>query len=644
MIDALKIYFEYCGETLSDLDLIDPIEIKECINNHIDNKLFEYQYVNKIFDNSNELFIFNSIEDKYIVVKKEIHGYYDLTNKRTLETEVFYGKEIFLFKKKPLITDDVDLFNKFISMTPRVGLWSLPLVLFALLSPFYSNIFNSRLVYSDSALSFFFISLIFVFLMILEMTIKSSIYEKTTEKIMQNNILCNLYWLDFLKYSRCRSFSIKIRAIDNALNYIWESFSIIITDFSLSLLYFTTLAFLLGKYVFIIFIYYLVVSVLLVYTRFKTYKRNLLLNATTYEKLGVNISLEANRDDLPFIPEYGLKSHLSDRFHHDEMNRITMQRENHHWSEVIRTNSFISMVVLYATCYFSIQYGEMQYSIIIALMIINSRLSAALIGVTNRIYMAKIQIYHLKENLHLLFQNRVNYITCGVHLDRINSFDIHNLTVSAGSSVLLANFSKTLTRGDCLGINGPSGCGKTTFIKTLLGLLPMSAGEIKVNNIHLTELDQLFIQNKFTYHSSDSRFIRGSLIDNFKMRGVDDNELIISIIRKCCPKLIISKENLSDKDAEDLLLSNGEKQKILLEMALSKKPDIIFLDESTSYLPSNEAFNVINDIKRRFPEAILIISTHDSSLLTLCNHTITLGKKSIMSGDLPGRKVINVSM
>ncbi|HAN6144112.1 TPA: ATP-binding cassette domain-containing protein, partial [Escherichia coli] len=172
----------------------------------------------------------------------------------------------------------------------------------------------------------------------------------------------------------------------------------------------------------------------------------------------------------------------------------------------------------------------------------------------------------------------------------------------------------------------------------------MSAGEIKVNNIHLTELDQLFIQNKFTYHSSDSRFIRGSLIDNFKMRGVDDNELIISIIRKCCPKLIISKENLSDKDAEDLLLSNGEKQKILLEMALSKKPDIIFLDESTSYLPSNEAFNVINDIKRRFPEAILIISTHDSSLLTLCNHTITLGKKSIMSGDLPGRKVINVSM
>ncbi|HBA8085316.1 TPA: ATP-binding cassette domain-containing protein, partial [Escherichia coli] len=120
--------------------------------------------------------------------------------------------------------------------------------------------------------------------------------------------------------------------------------------------------------------------------------------------------------------------------------------------------------------------------------------------------MAKIQIYHLKENLHLLFQNRVNYITCGVHLDRINSFDIHNLTVSAGSSVLLANFSKTLTRGDCLGINGPSGCGKTTFIKTLLGLLPMSAGEIKVNNIHLTELDQLFIQNKFTYHSSDSRF------------------------------------------------------------------------------------------------------------------------------------------
>lgn len=644
MIDALKIYFEYCGETLTDISLIDPIEIKECINNHIDNKLFEYQYVSKVFDNSNELFIFNTIEDKYIVVKKEAHGYYDLTNKKTVEANIFYGKKVFLFKKKPLITDEFDLFNKFISMTPRVGLWSLPLVLFALLSPFYSNIFNSRLVYSDSALSFFFISSIFIFLMILEMTIKSFIYDKTTEKITQNNILCNLYWLDFLKFTRCRSFSIKIRTIENALNYIWESFSLIITDFSLSLLYFTTLAFLLGKYVFIIFIYYLVVSVLLVYTRFKTYKRNLLLNATTYEKLGTNISLEANRDDLPFIPEYGLKSYFSDKFHHEEMNRSAMQRENHHWSEVIKANSFVSMVVLYATCYFSIQYGEMQYSIIIALMIINSRLSAALIGVTNRIYMTKIQIHHLKENLHILFKNLFNYITFGVQLDRIKEFDIRNLTISVGSSTLLANFSKTLTNGDCLGINGPSGCGKTTLIKTLLGFLPMSAGEIKVNNILLSELDQSFIQNKFAYHSSDSRFIRGSLIDNFKMKGIDDNELIISIIRKCCPKLVISKENLSDKDAEDLLLSNGEKQKILLEMALCKEPGIIFLDESTSYLPSNEAFYIINDIKRRFPEAILIISTHDTSLLTLCNYTVTLGKKSIMPGDLPGRKVINVSI
>ena len=78
MIDALKIYFEYCGETLTDLELIDPIEIKECINNHIDNKLFEYQFVSKIFDSSNDLFIFNTAENKYIVVKKEIEGYYDL--------------------------------------------------------------------------------------------------------------------------------------------------------------------------------------------------------------------------------------------------------------------------------------------------------------------------------------------------------------------------------------------------------------------------------------------------------------------------------------------------------------------------------------------------------------------------------------
>ncbi|MFB1941732.1 ATP-binding cassette domain-containing protein, partial [Salmonella enterica] len=49
-------------------------------------------------------------------------------------------------------------------------------------------------------------------------------------------------------------------------------------------------------------------------------------------------------------------------------------------------------------------------------------------------------------------------------------------------------------------------------------------------------------------------------------------------------KLILSKENVDEKFVDELNLSNGEKQNILLYLTLFKKPKIVFLDESTSYL------------------------------------------------------------
>ena len=55
-----------------------------------------------------------------------------------------------------------------------------------------------------------------------------------------------------------------------------------------------------------------------------------------------------------------------------------------------------------------------------------------------------------------------------------------NLSVSYGQTEALTNVSFTVEKGDFVGLAGPNGAGKTTLIKTILGLLPTSKGEIKL--------------------------------------------------------------------------------------------------------------------------------------------------------------------
>ncbi|HFW5075805.1 TPA: ATP-binding cassette domain-containing protein, partial [Salmonella enterica subsp. diarizonae serovar 61:l,v:z35] len=151
---------------------------------------------------------------------------------------------------------------------------------------------------------------------------------------------------------------------------------------------------------------------------------------------------------------------------------------------------------------------------------------------------------------------------------------------------MLNNLNVTIVPGGVVGIVGRSGTGKSSLIKALSGIVTDCSGTIKINNININDLSEKVFQNKIMYHSANSGFIKGTLRENFNLNGIYSGEDILKILESCCNNINVSKELIDEKYVDELNLSNGEKQKLSLMMLLYKKPDLIFMDESTSFLSS----------------------------------------------------------
>src|SRR3954454_18121329 len=66
-----------------------------------------------------------------------------------------------------------------------------------------------------------------------------------------------------------------------------------------------------------------------------------------------------------------------------------------------------------------------------------------------------------------------------------SAISISGLTVELGGRRILDNLSLEVPRGEMIGLVGASGSGKTVLLRTMLGLLPKSAGEVEILGLPL---------------------------------------------------------------------------------------------------------------------------------------------------------------
>ncbi len=138
--------------------------------------------------------------------------------------------------------------------------------------------------------------------------------------------------------------------------------------------------------------------------------------------------------------------------------------------------------------------------------------------------------------------------------------------------------------GETIAIVGPSGCGKTTLIKVLLGLLPPTEGEVRVNGRNLVDWDPGHYRARVGAVMQEDQLFAGTVEDNISFF---DEEHDPDTVRKCAKAAMIDDEIMAMPMQYNTIvgslgtaLSGGQKQRVLLARSLYRAPQLLFLDEA----------------------------------------------------------------
>ncbi|VUT24173.1 MAG: Trehalose/maltose import ATP-binding protein MalK [Candidatus Methanolliviera sp. GoM_oil] len=210
--------------------------------------------------------------------------------------------------------------------------------------------------------------------------------------------------------------------------------------------------------------------------------------------------------------------------------------------------------------------------------------------------------------------------------------EARGLTKRFGRFVANDNVDMRLDRGEILGLLGANGAGKTTFIKMLLGLLPMDGGELFLLEKRITSAnDRQMLKAKIGYVSQHFALYKGMT--------VRENLLYFANMHKIDPRRALElvkmyADTLGFYDYLDVFpgdLPLGINQRFSVAAAIIHEPVVLFLDEPTSgvdVVARAIFWEMLQKLKNEWQLSILV-TTHYMNEAEFCDRVVLLkgGKK-----------------
>jgi len=217
-------------------------------------------------------------------------------------------------------------------------------------------------------------------------------------------------------------------------------------------------------------------------------------------------------------------------------------------------------------------------------------------------------------------------------------------TYPSGTKRALEDVSITIERGEFVVLTGPSGCGKTTLCRCFNGLVPhFYGGKLEGNvlvtglNVHEHSIYELARHVGLVFQNPENQLFALSV----------EKDVAFGLENLGVPRDEMKKRvnwALQTTDIEDLRerapheLSGGQQQRVAIACVLAMQPDVMVLDEPTSFLDplgAQRIFEVINELNKNLGITVVLVEHRLDLAARYADHVIIMDEGRVMLDGKP---------
>ena len=220
-------------------------------------------------------------------------------------------------------------------------------------------------------------------------------------------------------------------------------------------------------------------------------------------------------------------------------------------------------------------------------------------------------------------------------LDKISEISMEKVSFEyVKNEPVLKNISFSIKAGETLAVVGPTGSGKTSIINLIIRFYDPTSGRVLLNGVDIKENYTKDLRAKMALVMQDPFLFSDTIRENITLGGHDLSEATFQqiLLDSNCKTLVDRlPEGVHTVLSEGgTSISSGERQLISIARAFARHPDLIILDEATSYIDSETEVKIQEALTKLMSNRTSIIVAHRLSTAREADKIIVLNRGQII--------------